>query len=138
MKSAHLNHRFDRTVSTHQLEEAFFAFLKQGRLMLQRSRSSGEYVFFPRVAAPRTGLNDLEWVPVSGLGSVYSTTVVRARPPQPSYNVALIDLEEGPRMLSRVEGVPPEAVRIGMAVRARIEAGEGRPVLVFDAVQEVA
>lgn len=50
-------------------------------------------------AAPRTGSRDLEWVPASGLGVVYSTTTIRVKPPQPNYNVALIDLAEGLRMI---------------------------------------
>jgi uncharacterized OB-fold protein len=63
---------------------------------------------------------------------VYATTVMRQRAPTPSYNVALIDLAEGPRMMSRVEGVAPEAVRIGMRVKARV-AREGEvSVVVFD------
>ena len=36
------------------------------------------------------------------------------------YNVALVDLAEGPRLMSRIDGVPPEQVRIGMRVRARV------------------
>ncbi|MNC72996.1 hypothetical protein D3C75_1241260 [compost metagenome] len=64
---------------------------------------------------------------------VYSTTVVRQRPPSPSYNVALIDLAEGVRMMSRVEGVAPEEVRIGMAVRAKISCDDpAAAVLVFE------
>ncbi|MGG4053968.1 Zn-ribbon domain-containing OB-fold protein [Delftia tsuruhatensis] len=125
-------------MSANQLEEEFLAFLRQGRFMVQRSRHSGEYVFFPRVAAPRSGRRDLEWIEVSGRGTVYSTTVVRARPPQAPYNVALIDLAEGPRVLSRVEGVAAQEVRIGMPVLARITEAEGRPLLVFDLVQEAS
>lgn len=125
-------------MSANQLEEEFLAFLGQGRFMLQRSRASGEYVFYPRVAAPRSGLRDLEWVEVSGRGTVYSTIVVRTRPPQAPYNVALIDLAEGPRLLSRVEGLAPQDVRIGMPVCARISEAEGRPLLVFDPVSEAA
>lgn len=125
-------------MSANQLEEEFLAFLGQGRFMLQRSRASGEYVFYPRVAAPRSGLRDLEWVEVSGRGTVYSTIVVRTRPPQAPYNVALIDLAEGPRLLSRVEGLAPQDVRIGMPVRARVSEAEGRPLLVFDPVSETA
>lgn len=48
-------------------------------------------------------------------GTVYATTVVRPRGAEP-YNVALIDFEDGRRM-GRVEGLPPEEVRIGMRVR---------------------
>lgn len=117
-------------------EAAFRAFLAQGRFMLQRSASSGRYVFYPRVAVPGTGERDLEWVEASGLGTVYATTVTRQRPnpdgSRADYNIAIIELDEGPRMMSRVEGVPPEAVTIGMRVRARIADLDGAPGLVFD------
>lgn len=113
-------------------EREYLLFLAEGRFMIQRSRSSGRHLFYPRVAEPRTGATDLEWVEASGEGTVYATTVVRQRPPSPSYNVALIDLAEGPRMMSRVEGIAPEDVRIGMKVRARISRDGDQPLLVFD------
>jgi uncharacterized OB-fold protein len=116
----------------------FRAFLVAGRFMIQRSKSSGVHVFYPRAVAPGTGARDLEWVEASGRGVVYSTTVVRKKPPEPSYNVALIDLAEGPRMMSRVEGVEPAAVAIGMAVQARIVDRDGEPVVVFDTVEPAA
>src|ERR1700744_3323369 len=84
---------------------AYLAFLEQGRFMLQRSRASGRYIFYPRVMEPGTGSTDLEWVPASGAGTVYSTTIIRQKPPTPSYNLALIDLAQGPRMMSRVQGI---------------------------------
>ena len=111
-------------------DEDFPRFLGDGRFMIQRSLATGAYVFFPRVAEPGTGAA-LEWVEASGLGTVHATTVVRKKPPEPSYNVALIDLAEGPRMMSRVEGVAPDAVVIGMAVRAAITEQDGEPVVVF-------
>lgn len=107
----------------------YMAYLRQGRFMLQRSRATGRHVFYPRIVEPGTGADDLEWVPASGLGTVYSTTTVRQKPPAPSYNVALIDLAEGCRMMSRVEG----EVHIGMAVRARVSQQDGEPLIVFDA-----
>lgn len=113
-------------------ERDFFAFLEQGRFMIQRSRTSGRYVFYPRVAEPRTGSIDLEWVEACGRGTVYSTTVVRQKPPTPDYNVALIDLDEGPRMMSRVDGVPPQDVRIGMRVKAKVVRENDRPFVVFE------
>lgn len=114
-------------------QQEYFAHLADGRFMIQRLRSSGEYVFFPRVAAPRTGAQDLEWVAASGLGTVYATTVMRVRPPAAPYNVCLVQLEEGPRMMSRVEGIGPEEVRVGMAVRARIVRDDaGEPLVVFE------
>ena len=113
-------------------EQEYFAHLAQGRLMLQRSRSTGRFVFYPRVAEPVTGATDLEWVEASGRGTVYAATVARPRPPQPPYSVVLVDLEEGVRMMSRVEGVAPEAVRIGMPVQARIATDGDKPLVVFD------
>ena len=115
-------------------EQDYLRFLSEGRFMIQRSRSSGRYVFYPRVAEPRTGATDLEWVEVSGLGTVHATSVMRQRDPAANYNVALIDLAEGVRMMSRVEGVPPEQVRIGMAVRARIAREADGAIVVFDPV----
>lgn len=117
-------------------ERQYREFLAQGRFMIQRARGSGRYVFYPRVAEPVTGDTNLEWVEASGHGTVYSTTVVRKRPPEPSYNVALVDLAEGPRLMSCVVGLPPEAVRIGMPVRAQIIDDGGAPLLVFEATPE--
>jgi uncharacterized protein len=112
-------------------EPEYFAHLAAGRFMLQRSASTGRYVFYPRVAEPGTGATDLEWVEASGRGVVYSTTVVRQKPPAADFNVALVELAEGPRMLSRIEGLPPAEVTIGLRVRARIIEEAGAPLLVF-------
>lgn len=111
-------------------DEDFRRFLAEGRFMIQRSDATGQHVFFPRVAEPGTGA-PLQWVEASGRGVVHATTVVRKRPPEPSYNVALIDLEEGPRMMSRVEGLDPHDVAIGMAVLASIVDQGGEFFVVF-------
>jgi uncharacterized protein len=115
-------------------EKEHFEFLAKGEFMLQRCRSSGVFIYYPRVAAPKTGATDLEWVKSSGLGTVYSTTVIRQKPPKTDYNLALIDLAEGPRMMSRVQGLAPQNVKIGMSVRAKIVSEEDRPVVVFEPV----
>jgi uncharacterized OB-fold protein len=107
------------------------AHLAEGRFMLQRSRSTGGYVFYPRVAEPGTGADDLEWVEASGHGVVHSVTVVHRKSPAENYNVALIELAEGPRMMSRVDGLAPEAVAIGAPVQARIILESDQPLLVF-------
>jgi hypothetical protein len=113
-------------------EAQFRAYLDQGRFMIQRSKSTGACVFYPRVAAPGSGAADLEWVEASGEGVVYSTTVVRNRPEKGGdYNVALIDLAEGPRMMSRVVDIDPADVRIGMKVRARVGDLDGAPQVLF-------
>lgn len=114
--------------------------LRDGRLAYQFSPAAGRAVFFPRLVCPFTGSGDLQWRFSRGLGAVHATTVVRPRDAAP-YNVALIDLDEGFRMMSRVEGMPPQQVRIGQRVRVRIveQAGEEAPLPVFDPVtQDVA
>lgn len=108
-------------------EAEYRAFLGEGRFMIQRSAATGRHVFYPRVAVPGTGERDLVWVEASGRGTVYSITVNRAR--EGAYNLALVDLEEGPRMMTRIEGV--ETVPIGTAVRARIIEEAGAPLVVF-------
>jgi uncharacterized protein len=114
-------------------QKEYFAHLAEGRFMIQRSRSSGEHVFYPRAVAPRTGAEDLEWVAASGQGTVYATTVMRVKPPAAPYNVCLVELAEGPRMMSRVEGIDPTKVAVGMKVHARISKNdEGLPLVVFD------
>jgi len=109
-------------------EAQYRAFLREGRFMLQRSRSTGRYVFYPRIAAPGTGETDLDWVEASGDATVYAITVNRAR--EGAYNLALVDLAEGPRMMSRVVDV--ETVPIGTKLRARIVDADGAPLVVFE------
>ena len=107
------------------------AFLAEGRFMIQRSTGSGRHVFPPRVAEPGSGARDLEWVEAAGTGTVHSVTVVPQRPPAEPTNVALVDLDEGPRLMTRIEGADASSLRIGMRVRARIvDEGDAR-VLVF-------
>jgi uncharacterized protein len=113
-------------------EKEYFAHLAEGRFMIQKTRSTGGHVFYPRVAEPGTGATDLEWIAASGRGTVYSTTVIRQKPPTPNYNLALIDLAEGPRMMSRVEGIAPEDVRIGMPVKAKIVHESEQALVVFE------
>lgn len=101
--------------------------LERGELVYQWSPEANRAVFYPRVICPFTGSNRLEWRVSAGLGTVYATTVTHPREGAP-YNVALIDCDEGFRLMSRVEDIAPEAVQIGMRVRLRIHRpGDGEP-----------
>ena len=117
-------------------ELQFLRFLDDGRFMLQRA-ASGRHYFYPRIVEPGTG-EELEWVEAIGLGTVYSATVVRQRPPQKDYSVVLIDLDEGPRLMSTVEGLSLEAVKIGLRVRAKVAALYGRNAVVFAPAEEIS
>ena len=71
----------------------------------------------------------------SGLGTVYSVTVVRKRTLEESYNVVLVDLDEGPRMMSRVDGLRLDQVKIGMKVCAQVVRENDQPLVVFVPVE---
>lgn len=102
-------------------EKQYLDKLAAGRFEIQRCAGCGRHVFYPRVVCPHCGGERLDWVAPSGRGTVYSTTIVRRKPADGGdYNVCLVDLAEGPRMLSRVATIPPDQVRIGMTVTARI------------------
>ena len=93
--------------------------LDRGELAYQWSPEANRAVFYPRVICPFTGSDLLQWRLSAGLGTVYATTVTHPRDGAP-YNVALIDVDEGFRLMSRVEDIAPEAVRIGMRVKFRV------------------
>jgi uncharacterized OB-fold protein len=83
--------------------------------------------------APRSGANDLEWAEPSGLGTVYATTVKRMKPPEPNVSIAIVELDEGPRLMTHVQSIPAEQVFIGMRVRAKIVDGpDDGKILVFE------
>jgi uncharacterized protein len=102
----------------------YLAHLENAELAYQFSPDANAAVFYPRVICPITGSDRLDWRVSKGMGTVYATTVVYPQQGQP-YNVALIDIDEGFRMMSRVEDIPPLDVRIGMRVRFRVHAAEG-------------
>lgn len=117
--------------------DQYLKYLAAGQFKLQRSRSSGKYFYYPRAFTVGMNSNDVEWVDVSGLGCVYSTTIVR-RPAKHGgdFDISLVQLDEGPRMLTRVLGIAPDQVEIGMRVRARIELpawepSASQPLVVF-------
>lgn len=103
--------------------KTYFDYLANGKFMIQRSPSTGEWVFYPRMVAPRTGATDLEWTAPSGFGTVYATTVKRMKPPAEDVSIAIVELDEGPRLMTHVQGIAPADVKIGMRVTALIVDG---------------
>ena len=108
-------------------QAAYQAYLDRGRFMIQRASSTGEFVFWPRMSTG-SGATDLEWVEARGTGTIYAATVNRTR--SGSWNVVLVDLDEGVRMMSTLPDV--ETVTIGARVKARIENTPDGPRVVFD------
>lgn len=99
---------------------------RRHELQIQRCTSCGSYYFYPRRNCPVCGSDAVEWTKVSGRGTVYSFTVNHRGPgaafaAEVPYVVALIELAEGPRLMSNVVGCEPSAVTIGMPVEVVFE-----------------
>ena len=104
--------------------------LESGVLGFQRCAGCGAAIFYPRVICPFCGRPDPTWETSSGHGVVYATTAVYRREGDP-YNVVLVDLEDGFRMMSRVEGVPAEDVEVGARVTLLVDHEGDDPIPVF-------
>jgi uncharacterized OB-fold protein len=116
-------------MSGEQATRPFWDGIRDGRFLLEQCRACEAIIWYPRGFCPRCGAVATRWRPASGRGTVYSYTVARkswgAFAMAVPYVVAYIELAEGPRILSNVIGVPPEAVRIGLEVEVVFEHGDG-------------
>ena len=95
---------------------------REGRLLIKHCTACGEDFFYPRTYCPRCWSADTEWKESSGRGRVYTFTVVHQNDLPPfkdriPYVVAIVELDEGVRLTSNVEGVDPEEVRCDMPVQ---------------------
>ncbi len=99
---------------------------RRGELHLQCCDRCGTRPFPPRAHCPSCGGRALTWGAVSGRGVVYTFTIAH-RPPHPVFAshgplvIAIIELAEGPRLVSNVVGCEPASVHVGMAVRVAFE-----------------
>jgi hypothetical protein len=103
----------------------FFDAAREGRLILQRCPRDGFFAY-PRNRCPGCLRDDWQWDDLSGRGTLHSFTIDRvghdpALARERPLIVVLVDLEEGPRLASRLVGCAPEDVRIGMPVDAVFE-----------------
>lgn len=99
---------------------------REGRLVIRKCKACGELHFMPRHLCPTCWSDELEWVGAKGSGSVHSYTIVRRASdptfaPLVPYAIALIDLDEGPRMMANIVGEDALATRIGDRVEVRFE-----------------
>lgn len=99
---------------------------REGRLVVRQCRACGQRHFMPRGQCPACWSDDLEWIDCSGFGTVYSLSTVH-RAPTPDfagiapYVVALIDLDEGPRMFANIVGAGAREASIGERVQVAFE-----------------
>jgi uncharacterized protein len=110
----------------------FWDGVKDGRLLIQRCTACGALRHPPRPMCPHCQSLTWDTLESSGKGTVYSFVMPR-HPEFPffddDYIVALIELEEGTRLVSNVVDVAPEDTRIGMAVVVRFDEFDGGVVL---------
>ena len=109
--------------ANEELTRPFWEATRRHELLMPRCRACSHMFYYPRDRCPSCLSDELEWAKVSGRGTVYTYTVVR-RPANPAFNedvpyvLAIVQLDEGPRMLTNIVGCPIEAVKIDMPVVA--------------------
>lgn len=116
-------------------EAEYLAALRDGRFCYQRT-ATGRAVFPPRLAAPGDGAA-LEWAQSAGRGTVHAVTEQPQKPPAPARVFAILDMDEGFRLFSRVDATGP--VQIGQRLIARIATEADPPHVYFvpEAPQDV-
>jgi uncharacterized OB-fold protein len=87
----------------------FWRAAREGRLMLPRCEACGPF-FYPRAFCPKCGSSKLDWIEASGRATLYSY-VINVKPLAPGYAapyvIAVVSLEEGPRMMANILDVEP-------------------------------
>ena len=110
----------------YQDTETYWAAARDHRFVIQHCKSCGKHQFYPRGVCSHCLSSDLEWHEASGKGTVYSFSV-NHRAPHPGFAdeipfvLAIVELEEGPRMMTNIVECNPDSVKIGMAVEVTFE-----------------
>ncbi len=102
----------------------FWDGIAAGELRLQRCTTCGMAVFYPRAVCPHCLAAPLTWFTAQGTGRVYSYTVAHRAygefADQAPFTVALVDLDEGVRMMTRIVDAAPGVVEIGLPVEMTV------------------
>ena len=127
--------RFEPPVT--DFTEPFWDATREQRLLLPWCRTCGQAFWFPRETCPRDLSPDLEWREAEGGGTVYAASVM-PKPGNPAmagrepYVVALVELDEGVRLMSNVVTADPSAVAVGDRVALTWEPlSDGRNLYLF-------
>ena len=101
-------------------EQPFYDACAEGKLVLQRCQNCDHVLFYPRTHCDACQSEKLVWEAASGAGTIASYTVVRrgvSADFEAPYVIALIDLAEGPRMMSQIVDADPDALAVGLSVK---------------------
>ena len=94
---------------------------KHGQFLLRHCNACGHDFHYPRPFCPRCWDDDVSWREASGRGTLYTYSIVHVNDLPPfgervPYVAAIVELKEGPRVMTNIEGVPFDELRIGMPV----------------------
>jgi uncharacterized OB-fold protein len=117
--------RFDLPAADAETEP-FWAAARDHRLLIKRCADCGAPHFYPRPFCPRCWSTDVSWEEASGDAVLYTWSVVHQNdlPPFPErvpYVAAVVDLAEGPRLMTNVVGCAPDTLAVGMTLRVAFE-----------------
>ncbi len=107
----------------------FWDALREERISIQRCAECGHWVHYPRLRCPHCLSDRLSWADVRGTGAVYTFTVSR-QPSTPVFAdevpqvIAVVALDDGPRVTTTLVGVEPEDVAVGMRVEPVFDHGD--------------
>ena len=111
---------------TTELTAPYWQAAQRGELMIQHCSSCGAWSFPPRAHCGMCGADGMPWEKVSGTGSIYTFTISH-RPPHPVFAeqcplvIAVVELEEGPRLMTNIVGCEPDELEIGQPVQVDFE-----------------
>jgi len=118
---------YDKPLPAIDVESGpFWQAARDHRVAIMRCRACSRHFFYPRELCPHCHSAATEWVTASGRGTIYTFTIAR-RPAGPAfkadvpYVVALVELEEGPRLMTNIVTRDVEGVRVGQSVKAVFE-----------------
>jgi uncharacterized protein len=111
------------------VNQPFWDGARAGKLMMQRCKDCQAWIFCPRPVCVECNSDNLEWVEMSGKGTVFSFTIIREVVGEAlrgfatdiPYVTAWVDLDEGPRFCSNITGCSVDNVSIGMRVEVVFE-----------------
>jgi uncharacterized OB-fold protein len=99
----------------------FWEGCRQGIFLLQYCNTCRRYQFYPRLYCMHCGADTLLWSQASGRGVIYSYTLIHQNKSpefidETPYNVAIVQLEEGPRIMSNIVDIAPDGLRVDLPV----------------------
>lgn len=107
--------------------QPFWDGCREAKLLIKKCNDCGAVHYYPRSFCPTCWSENVEWLEASGRGTLYTYSVVRRNDLPPfnervPYVAAIVELEEGPRMMTNVVDTDFDALRVGMPVRVKYQA----------------